>query len=174
MKTHFTCIVGLILVSLTILNSCKKDDDSAYQPVGNYGNANIVNSEVFTLNDWSIDWLDATNFSYSSYVSWPVITQDILDHGLVMVYWKSFDQWQALPVSYSAASFSTSKNFLLQPGQVIIDYFGYSTFGPDPVSYVTGQQVRIVAVSAQTLAAYPHTDWNNYNEVKQTLQLSDH
>ena len=52
MNKTFTLIFCLIVLgSLTTLNSCKKDDDSAYQLKGRYGNANIISSNTVTLNN---------------------------------------------------------------------------------------------------------------------------
>jgi hypothetical protein len=173
MGKRITLITALLLSTMIFLNSCKKDDDTAYQPAGNYGNANLVSSQNFVLNDWTVVWNDGANYVYTSTIAWPSITQDILDNGVIMAYWKSSDQWIALPYSYAANGFSDSRSFVVGLGDVKIELMGYSSTGPNPASYYVGETVRIVAVSAKVVAAHPNTNWSNYNEVQQVLQLSN-
>jgi hypothetical protein len=175
MKKHLAFLMSLLLISLVVLNSCKKEeeDDTAYQPAGNYGNANLVSSEKFTLNNWTVYYDDGTNYLYYIYVAWPVITQDIIDHGVLMVYWEQNGRWVALPTTYGAGSYTNCKLFYMSLGQVEIQYTGYNSLGSDPLSYVEGKIVRFVAISDAALQAHPGLDLNDYNEVKQSLQLQD-
>jgi hypothetical protein len=93
MKRLMYSISGLLLlVSMTILNSCKNDDDSAFQPKGNYGNAKM-NSKTFKNVGWTQD-----ASIYACIINDADITKTIVDNGQVNVYMEGAPGfWETLP-----------------------------------------------------------------------------
>jgi hypothetical protein len=82
----------LILVSLSTLISCNNDDDSSYQPKGNYGNA-MMHSQTFNNVGWT-----QYGTSYSCIINDADITQAMVDKGQVNVYMENgTGVWETLP-----------------------------------------------------------------------------
>lgn len=153
-----------------MLTSCTKEGPAG--PAGKDGNANVISSNTVTLSNWISLYDDGTEFTYSSTVTWPTITQDIRDRGLVMAYMKnpSTQAWQALPYSYSGDGYSDAINFDVNTGLVNITYDGYDLSGSPGASSMNGLiTIRLVAASASARTAHPDVDWTNYEEVNALL-----
>jgi hypothetical protein len=151
------------------LGSCKKDDDN-FQPKGNYGV--ITSSNTVTLNNWSSDYDDGTEFIYSSRVSWPEITQNIVNTGLVMVYMSDgAGSWYALPYTDAGSDYSYTTQFGITSGAVDLMLSGYDLLGSPGASSNNGTVVRIVAIDNAGKIANNDLDWKNYNAVAARLGL---
>jgi len=172
MKKNITLFIYLIIIgSLATMNSCKKDDDSAYQlkgnyqTAGNYGNANIT-SDQFTVT-WTI-----SAPAYYCDISDANITQEIVDNGSVVVYMSNGSGgWVALPytlpMSSTYASTYTPVHYL--DGVTIWKYDTDYTQATDPGSTT----FKVVCISASARLANPNVNWNNYEDVKNTFNLKD-
>jgi|GEM_PF-2303226 len=164
-------LVLTIASAALFLNSCKKDDDSDLQPKGNYGV--ITSSSTVTLNNWTSDYDDGTEYNYSSSVSWPAITQNIVDKGIVMVYeYDGISSWYALPYSDGGSGWSDALNFAVSAGRVYFLNSGYDDTGSPGASSMNGTVVRIVAIDNAGKIANPDLDWTNYNEVCKRFGLT--
>lgn len=166
MRTFFTILAFAVAISQS---SCKKDK---YQPIGDYGNANIISSNTVTLNNWISNYDDGINFDFSSIVTWGEITQDIVDKGIVMVYMQSGSRWIALPFTYSDDTYAGYNfSFAFSVGQIEINVAGYDdSVSPNPSDF-NGIVIRAVAMSQETRAAFPDLNLNNYEEVNQVFKL---
>lgn len=156
-----------------MLSSCKKENyDDKYQPIGSYGNASIITSNTVTLNNWSEDWDDGINYEYSSVISWPALSQSIVDNGMVMVYLKDGSDWIAMPLSYADDTYSSQNwNFYYTAGSATISVSGYDDDGSWLASDFSGTSVKIVAISNEARSLHPEVDFNNYAEVESVFGL---
>ncbi len=175
MKTSKLFLCLAIGSSLLLLNGCKKDDDSTYQPKGTYGNANLTSSSTVTLNNWSSDFNDGINYEYSSVINWASITQAVKDNGIVMAYVDDgAGGWLALPYTDAGDSYySYSFNFSFKVGSISIIANGFDDLGAPATTDFNGTIIRIVAISPVTRAANPNLDYKNFNAVKVALHLKD-
>lgn len=136
----------------------------------------VTASDTLQLSNWISFHEDGTAFTYSSTVTWPIITQDIRDRGLVMAYMKNpaTQAWQALPYSHTADGCSRAINFDINTGLVNITCDGYDLSGSPGVSSMNGLiTIRLVAASASARAAHPGVDWTNYEEVVALLDKKE-
>jgi hypothetical protein len=153
---------GLIIITIiaAILTSCKKDDDGTQGPVGN---ADVYGSYNITLN--SGDWVSSGAYYYAD-ISFPYITQAIVDRGAVMVYEQASPIWNALP--YTWGNLSISYDF----GLNIVHIYYANTDGTQTAIPGT-RTFRIVCISALTAKAHSNVDWKNYTEVNKTFNLTN-
>lgn len=167
------CIFALLAM---VFVSCTKEK----QVAGKDGNANVISSNIVTLNGWTSDINDGINFSYTINVSWPSVTQDIVSKGIVMVFVQTDENtWTPLPYTTSEQTesggyyySSSTLSFETTVGFVIINLAGYNEISGAPaLTELNGSMViRIVAISASTIATYPHTDWNNYTQIQSLIK----
>lgn len=137
---------------------------------GANGNANVVGSQEFTTSaaNWSssgggLFW--QTNLTGAS-----IITQNIVDRGIVLVFRKyvanGLAQWAPLPDT------NTNVNISYTYGLGVISFFTQSTNAtiiPNP-GVIT---FRYVVISPSNKLAHPNTNWNDFEEVKKVLNLKD-
>lgn len=155
-KTILMCLMALSLFG------CKKDDDSAYQPKGNYGNANI-NSMTFTVNSWN-----SSSWCYFYDIPVSTLTQMVQDQGAVSVY-ISIDNgsdWVALPYT-SVNTIDYFMEYLTFTGTVEVQWiYNGNGIGTNPNSYFGSScMFKIVTVSPAGRLANPDLNWKNYSEV---------
>lgn len=136
---------------------------------GQDGNANV---KSVTMNITGSSWTAVNTYENTAELNVAIITQDIADKGLVMVYLKSgalsldATTWTALPFSLARQNYTESFAFATKVGKVILRET--STDG-NPVE--PAGSVRIVAATADGMMRYPDLDWTNYEEVKAALDL---
>jgi len=150
MKKLLAFFLGMtLIVSMTTMSSCKKeDDDSKYQEKGNYGNANITTT-IFSVNPWQND-----GFKYYTNHTDPSITSSVQSNGTVDIF-LSIDNgttWQALPFTqllgcttpnYYQMGYITSLNSV----QIQWIYFG-SGLGVDPNTFFSNTcQFKVVVAT---------------------------
>lgn len=156
-------IMAATMLLLTTFASCKKGDTGA---AGTNGNANVLdNTLVIRPSDWISS---STNWEYYVDFTDGQITQDVVDNGMVSIFFSVFNGtgWQAIPYTYyynSTTSLSFGYNYILNGGSIFINISNSSafTFG----TYV----FKIVAIGGSQRKAHPNTDWNNYDQVKAAL-----
>ena len=139
---------------------------------GENGNGNIV-STTFELN--YTDWVAVSNYEYKATLMVPILTQDIVDKGLVMVYLKSpyllgldNSNWYVLPFTLAREYYTESFAFSTKLNQLtLVDTSN------DGVPFKPSGKVRVVATPADGIARNPDLDWTNYEAVKSALGLED-
>ena len=162
-KLKLTGFMSAILLMLTI-SSCKKDK---------YGNTNITSSNTITATNWISESDDGTNYVFKSANSWDVITQDIVDNGVVLGYYKQGSEWLALPYSEDGDTYSLNFNFSFEVGKIYIYADGWENpISPNPSDF-NGLVFRFVAISEHQRMANPNVDLTNYEEVKRVFEIKD-
>lgn len=135
---------------------------------GKDGNANI-RSSLDTVQ--ATDWVQITSYQYIATIDVPIITQDIFDNGLVMVYSRNLGDssyWLAWPLTISYGTGLNNFFYRINPGSITLYSQNYN-FQP----FVSGLEVRVVAASSEGLVHQPDLDWTKYDKVKEAFHLED-
>jgi hypothetical protein len=160
---------------------------------GDTGNAN-VQTDLFTIQsaDWATNstyWFGTGNLSATGYTTKTyeranaLITADLLNTGMVMVYMQSSPttnaaQWQPIPLSflYSAGSGSYTYNYAFETlaGKVRLHfYFVKISADPPPLNTyaIPPHQFKIIAVTGIQLTAMKakNVDIKNFAQVSNYL-----
>lgn len=166
-------------------------------PQGPAGNAN-VKTDVFTVPaaSWASSstgyMLETGSGGYTEYFmqgyvrSNNTITQDVLDNGMVLVYFTpsptyNANQWAPLPYSFPSfgTEYYTNYVYVTAPGQVTLGFF-FSKIDPAAtlpgiLTYVQTQdyKFKIVTVTGETgtFMMEHHVNLKNYQEVSRALGL---
>ncbi|MBK9798282.1 MAG: hypothetical protein IPP56_00630 [Bacteroidetes bacterium] len=115
MKTKIKSILSLFLMAgLLLFNSCAKDGETgptgATGAAGADGNANVKSFKFTVTNSqWTILASDTWQYFYSC----PAVTQDILDNGMVMVYWDANNLSVAHPTNYTISNINSRIKYFL-------------------------------------------------------------
>lgn len=166
MKTIKRTVLLTLIASVSLLFSCAKDGkDGLPGPAGPAGNAN-VKSTLITV--YTSDWSGGGNgYSVSKYV--PIITQDIVDGGVVMCYESDGSNYIALPTSVWLGSYTRHALFAYSTNNIEIIYQDDDGLSPNP-GMIT---FKVVAIASSARLANPSVDYTNYEEVKATFNLKD-
>jgi hypothetical protein len=161
---------------------------------GPEGNANVL-TDVFTVNGG--DWMNLDGYDYGLppayddqvFTNYYIrknnsITQDILDNGLVLVYFtpnleENANAWAPLPYQSAPANgYGVDYVYVTSPGQVELEYY----FAPIDATAITPRltgyedltrKFKIVTVSGQAgvfMLAH-HVNLNNYQEVSKVTGI---
>jgi hypothetical protein len=177
-KTFFK--TGLVLVIALLAMSCSKDgSDGAIGATGatgangsngtngTNGNANVIGTNTVSVppSSWTSS---AGNTVWITTLSAVAITQTIVDRGTVSVFFQSGSGWIALPYSNPQNHYFTNFGFALGVVQLAISTeSGYVLNSPGTNVF------RVVVISPSNKMANPSTNWNDYQQVKQALNLVD-
>ncbi len=165
--TIFACL--LLVGGLMTLNSCKKDDDSGYQPKGNYGNTDM-NTTLLTNAQWG--W-DATQlWSYSTWNNISYLTADVVNSGSVLLYEdEGGGSYAAVPYSLNLGGGVTLNVFYTFAAGTVTVYAAASD--DSNLNPTNGGTYKLVCLSKAAKIAHPNVDYKNYNEVKKAFNLKD-
>jgi hypothetical protein len=128
--------IGLLFIS-ALLFGCVKEDHTH----DHTHDDNTTGSNSITV-DWFLEDLGDGEGYYSSNITWPAITSDIVDNGAVLLYMTSSDwtnpEWVALPYSlvYGLDYFSTV-SYSFSAGNVFIQWLDSDYLTPDYPNYDT-------------------------------------
>ena len=133
---------------------------------GTNGNANVIGTNTFSAPPSS--WTSSGgNTVWATNLIVPQITQAIVDRGIVSVFYQSGTGWMALPNSNPQNHYFSNYGFIEGAvGVYMIAESGY-TLTPGTTIF------RVVVISASNKLANPKTNWKDYNQVKQALNLED-
>jgi hypothetical protein len=150
-----------LVLSLIVVASCKKDDDSAYQQKGNYP---TIYSKQFTVT-WT---LNAPG--YFCTISDANITQAVVDNGYVEVYLSNGSGgWIALPITMPVTStYATTYTPVHYLGGITIWAYDTDTQQTEDPGSTT---FKVVIISAVARLANPTLNVKNYEEVKSAFNL---
>jgi hypothetical protein len=146
-------ILFLSVVIVALFNSCSKDK---------YGNTDI-SSDTYVVG-WNF-----VDPSYRTDITEPLINQDVIDNGAVMVY-KSNDNggWVALPCTLPIdATYASTYSFVIYDGGVTIWKTDTDLLTLDPG--VT--TFKVVILSKHGLIQHPNLDLTDYDAVEKELNL---
>ncbi len=183
MKTKINLgLAAIMLAGSFLLNSCAKDGDTgpagANGTAGKDGNAN-VKGYLFTVNN--TDWTVVNNANWQYKFNCPAITKGVMDSGMVIVYWDANNlplpntsNYVTPPfIGYQIATRTITSSWQLSPsgtGQVTVSIYdptGVSIPAQGPLDF------KVVVASAGNRMANPNLNWNNYNEVKASLNIQE-
>ena len=165
---------SLVLMVLVGFSACKTEPYDA-----------MVESDEYTLSNWTEKYNDAWNFRFECDQSISSISQDILDDGAVMCYLKdeSNNAYIALPYSFGTNQTSSSNGsygsvtfgFVVQTGKVIFAYEGFDDMDVHSSSELNASniKVKVVVISPDKMASQPNVNLNNYEEVKAAFAIQD-
>jgi hypothetical protein len=131
------------------------------------GNANVRSA---TFHVYTSSWTLAAP-KYYKIISYGYITQDILDNGAVLVYMQDASgSWYATPFILYYTGYSTEIYQIIKVGQVVITVMDSDltqTSNPGDMIF------KIVVIAGSAKSLHKNIDYNNYNEVKKTFNLTD-
>jgi hypothetical protein len=174
MKTPSFKFSIFFLLALLGLSSCKKAPYEAE-----------VESNEYTLSNWTEKYNDAWNFRFECDQSIAAISQDIVDDGAVMCYVKdeSNNAYIALPYSFGTNQTSSSNGsygsitmgFVVQKGKIVFAYEGFDDLDVHTSSELNAAdiKVKVVVISPDKMASQPNVNLNNYEEVKAAFSIQD-
>ncbi len=160
-KLHNSIRLMTLVLSLLVVVSCKKDDDSAYQQKGNYP---TIYTKKFT-----VIWTQSAP-GYYCLLADANITQDIVDNGEVAVYLSNDNGgWIALPITMPITStYATTYTPVHYLGGITVwvyDTDTQQTVDPGPTTF------KVVIMSAAARLANPTLNLKNYDEVIKVFKL---
>lgn len=152
----------VLSASVFMLSGCAKD--GAVGATGKTGNANVIANVYTSLFS---DYVFNSGFTGWQHANYPVPSITTLASG-VMVYVREGggQTREALPTQalFVGGDFMAYQYSL---GQIQFQYLSPSNSAPSTFSF------EVIVIPPAIKAAHPNTNWNNYNEVKQTLNLPD-
>lgn len=152
-------------------------------PTGPQGNANVHASTVaVSSSDWIYTSGQDEYGEYHVTFTDNEITQDIVDHGMVLVYISNGSGgWQLMPIVGYTQGTSNGLTYDLEYkyspvyGAFSVTVWYYIL--TDPYFWVPvnpgAQTFKIVAVAGLSKASNPNLNWNNYDDVKRALKIQD-
>ena len=134
------------------------------------GNANVLGSSPFTTTSTNWSSISGGVMWTASMTGQTEITQNVVDKGIVSVFRKytsgGITEWSPLPDT------NTNINISFNYGVGYITFFTQSTnavviANPGAITF------RYVIITPSNKMANPKTNWKDYNQVKQALNLKD-
>lgn len=159
-------VILLMMVAVAItFSSCTKEGKEGAP--GKDGNANVVSS---TLTVYASDWIYEAP-SWRVNMTYPAITQSIMDGGAVLVYIKnSSNTYSQLPLTiYTNASYSSTLEVATVLGGLTVFWTDSDLVQPDNPG---GATLKVVVLAAG-MALEPGVDVSNYQSIKEAYQLED-
>ena len=165
MKTRNKLIMGLMLISASLFNSCKKGDTGAPGKDGVDGNAN-VSSVLLNATTWT--WDASALWRYDSWSSISILTSDVATSGAVMLYEGSGTTWMAVPYSFNVGSGITIHTFFNYTTGSVAVYQALSNDGdPNPAATT----YKLVCIPKKMMVLHPEVNLKNYEQVKAAFDL---
>ncbi len=167
----------LFFVSLLVTLGCEGPEGPT-GPKGKDGNANVHSSvwQVTSTSSWTYN---SSNFSYIVSISDDIITQDIVDNGVVLVYMQNnvYTDWTLLPVTHFVSPSSTYfRRFFAVSDVGNVNVYVQDSDLTQPVNPVTAygtHYFKVVAIASLGKYSKEDFDWNNYKDVAKKLHLED-
>ena len=133
----------------------------------------LTGNATIKVTSWITQTLDVTDDTYYVIIPEKQITKDILDKGIVMVYYTTTTGVN-FPMPYTLGSVKFLHSAFLDKGEgrIRIDIFPnvYLTKLPKPASEYT---FRWVIATGSTSGRMTNINWNDYDDVKTKLGLKD-
>ena len=150
-------------------------------PAGQDGNANVASS---TVTVYSSNWQWVNNCQWMVEIDYPAITNNVYNHGAVLVYMDVDGSWSQVPLTYYYQDLITYDNGVqeiincaasievatLNNGGVRLFWTEsdfYDGYRPDTHDF------KVVAIEATLYENRSDVDYSNYEAVKAAFQLAD-
>lgn len=164
MKVIKLMTIGLLISGVTLLTNCSKEEGPAGPtgPAGKDGNANVRSSTIFISGS---EWTTSTG---EAFVTKQVaeITSEIVDNGVVMVYMKTDNAWEALPSTYTSFLGEVfTFGYSIEPGKLNLKITSNMilTF---TAANIGDNDFRIAVISAAARVQNPEMDIYDYSQVE--------
>lgn len=147
-------IILLCAILVALFTGCSKNK---------YGNTEVIS------NTYTVSWTYAFP-SYYTQISEPLITQDIIDNGAVMVYMSHGNGggWIALPCTLPQdATYSSAYSFVIYDGGLSVWKTDTDMYTLDPGT----KTFKVVILSQQGLIQHPGLDLTDYEAVEKEINL---
>lgn len=161
MKKRTLNLSIFVFGGILLFASCKKETEKEV------GNTKMTTTAVTTVNGWYTNYNDGTDFEFQTNVSVPEITADVVSNGTVLAFVQddATSSFVALPYSFSYSDYSLHLNYAYKSGTVILKAEGYDfSIAPDPAD-LNGMKFKFVVLSKLQIAANPHIDFTDYEQV---------
>lgn len=161
---------GVLMCAFGILfTACKKEEiqgpkgDPGDPGIG--GNANVVSTNTFIVN--SASWVaDSVAECLKVTISFPSLTQAVVDKGGVKVYRQTGTVWSELPIATS----DLFTQFGFDVGNLYLNYINIE--GGIPGSPPPTERYRMVIVSEVQKNAFPYMNDGKYTDVLMTRAIT--
>jgi hypothetical protein len=171
-------IICMTLLAVFAMASCRGPQG----PAGHDGNANVASSTV-TIHNYDWVWLEEYG-QWMVTIDYPAITNNVYNHGAVLVYMDVNGAWSQVPLTYYYQDFITYEDgtqevidceasievATLSDGAVRLFWTESDFYGgmrPDTHDF------KIVAIEASVYSHRTDVDYSNYEAVKTAFQLAD-
>lgn len=167
MKTK--TIIAICAMALVFTN-CKKTEKGEPGTSGKDGNAN-VQSITLTASASSWAWDNSNKWSTASWSGLSILNSNVVDNGAVMIYQNiGSSTYLALPQAVNLNSTIQNHVFFTYSLNTLIIFNENSDLStPTPYSAT----YKLVCIPPAIIKSNPNINLNNYNEVKQKLNLND-
>ena len=169
-------LICMTVLAISFLASCRGPQG----PAGHDGNANVASSKV-TIHDYDWKWnnfyTDADGNERGQFyvtINYPAITNNVYNHGAVLVYMDVKGTWSQVPLTYYYAEdgnlFEASIEVAtLSDGGVNLFWTESDLWKVRPGT----NDFKIVAIEATVYKDRSDVDYSNYEAVKTAFQLAD-
>lgn len=142
---------------------------------GQKGTFSAIVSPWVTTDKWTVF---TTNISYLSQFSEPKLTQQILDKGLLLGFYRPAGEDESgvvLPIPDETANYSLGMSGFMNKteGNISIKLAFRSAAVRNPNLEDWNVKVRWIIVPPSSTGRLKNVDWENYNEVKKALNIQD-
>ena len=170
-------VICMTILAITFLASCRGPQG----PAGHDGNANVASATVTIYpNNW--EWVNDCQWMVE--IDYPAITDNVYNHGAVLVYMDVEGAWSQVPLTYYYQDLITYDNgtqevincaasievATLSDGGVRLFWTEsdfYDGMRPDTHDF------KIVAIEANVYRDRSDVDFSSYEAVKKAFQLAD-
>ena len=140
---------------------------------GSKGTFNAIVSDWFPVNFWL-----GSGVSYGAVFGEPKITQQVLDKGLILGFYRPAGEDESgvvLPLPDETANYSLGiAGFLLGgQGSISVNLIFRTLAVKNPNLEDWNIKVRWIVVPSASSGRLKNVDWKNYNEVKKALNIQD-
>src|SRR5690606_11504048 len=140
------------------------------------GTANVIFSNWMSFQQSQRDTTIDGTLLKVNHLPAPRLTQNIIDRGVVIVYWRYLNTVVHLPYTSDAGSGvgpakTSTLNFVPKPGVIYITRYTHDNSAS--VGFGTIQFRYVLIPGGVEASALANVDINNYDAVKSALQLTD-
>ena len=170
-------IICMTILAVSFFASCRGPQG----PAGHDGNANVASS---TVTVYSNDWQWVNNCQWKVEIDYPAITNNVYNHGALLVYMDVDGAWSQVPLTYYYQDYIQNEDgtqgiincaasievATLNDGGVRLFWTESDFFdGARPGTH----NFKIVAIEASVYDSRSDVDYSNYEAVKTAFQLAD-
>lgn len=178
-------VICMTILAVSFLASCTKVGPMGPQgpqgpqgPAGQDGNANVASSTVtIRSSDWQ--WMNNSG-QWMVEIDYPAITNNVYNHGAVLVYMDVDGAWSQVPLTYyyqDRLDDGTIINCAASIEVATLSNGGVRLFWTESDFYDGARpnthDFKIVAIEATLYNSRGDIDYSNYEAVKTAFQLAD-